>query len=140
ISRKGDLAYLQQLSNDNIWQVRLKDEIHPQGPARAVIWAKWQHSRPQFSPDGKRIVFESDRSGYSEIWTCSSDGSNCGQLTSLQGTAGGPRWSPDGRHIAFEFHAGEHTEIYVMEVPSGIPRLVHTLPDADNLAPSWSRD
>jgi Tol biopolymer transport system component/DNA-binding winged helix-turn-helix (wHTH) protein len=140
ISRKGDLAYLQQLSNDNIWQVRLKDEIHPQGPATAVISAKWQNSRPQFSPDGKRIVFEADRSGHSEIWTCSSDGSNCGQLTSLQGMAGGPRWSPDGRHIAFEFHAGEHTEIYVMEVPGGIPRLVHTLPDADNLAPSWSRD
>jgi len=140
ISRKGDLAYLQQLSSDNIWRVRLNDEIHRQGPATSVVSAKWQNFRPQFSPDGKRIAFESGRSGYSEIWTCDSEGSNCGQMTSLHGLAGAAHWSPDGRYIAFEFRPREHAEIYVVEVPGGLPRLVPTFPDADNLAPSWSRD
>jgi Tol biopolymer transport system component len=140
ISRKGDLAYLQQLSNDNIWRVHLKDETHSQGPPTAVISAKWQNSRPHFSADGKRIAFESDRSGYSEIWDCDSEGLNCGQLTSLRGVAGAARWSPDGRHVAFEFHPEEHSEIYVVEVPGGRPRMVATFPGSDNGAPSWSRD
>jgi Tol biopolymer transport system component/DNA-binding winged helix-turn-helix (wHTH) protein len=111
ISRKGDLVYLQQLSNDNIWRLGLKDELHVQGPATPLISAKWQNTQPHFSPDGKRIAFESDRSGYSEIWTCDSDGSNCGQLTSLKGSARTAHWSPDGRQIAFEFYSGEQPNI-----------------------------
>jgi Tol biopolymer transport system component len=54
--------------------------------------------------------------------------------------AGTARWSPDGRHIAFEFTAAEHSEIYVVDVDGGPPRPLPTLPGADNVAPSWSRD
>jgi len=141
ISPKGNqLAYVHEFGNVNLWRVALKDEKHPQGAPASVISARRYNFRPHFSPDGKRIAFESDRSGYSEIWACDSDGSNCGQLTSLRGTAGAARWSPDGHFIAFEFHPKEHSEIYVVEVPGGLPRLVTTFPGADNGAPSWSRD
>jgi Tol biopolymer transport system component len=61
-------------------------------------------------------------------------------LTSLRGTAGAARWSPDGHYIAFESRPEEHSEIYVVEVPGGLPRLVATLPGADNGGPNWSRD
>jgi Tol biopolymer transport system component len=96
--------------------------------------------RPELSPDGKKIVFESDRLGFWDIWICDADGTNCGQVTSLHGTAGRPRWSPDGRSLAFEFHPKQQSEIYVVEVPGGTPRLLPTIPGADNLSPSWSRD
>jgi dipeptidyl aminopeptidase/acylaminoacyl peptidase len=78
--------------------------------------------------------------GYSDIWYCDSDGSNCAQLTSFHGTAGTARWSPDGHYIAFEFQSQHYYEIYVVEVPGGRPRLVPTFPEADNGAPNWSRD
>jgi Tol biopolymer transport system component len=58
----------------------------------------------------------------------------------LHGVAGTPRWSPDGSHVAFEFTAAEHSEIYVVDVAGGPPRPLPTLPGADNVAPSWSRD
>jgi Tol biopolymer transport system component len=96
--------------------------------------------RPSFSPDGTRIAFESDRLGAMEIWTCSSKGINCLQLTSLHGTAGAAHWSPDGQKIAFEFHPGERAEIYVVDVAGGTPQKVPTVSGADNLAPNWSRD
>ncbi len=140
ISRKGDLAYVHQLSNDNIWQVDLTNETHQQGSPRPVISAKWENFRPNFSPDGKKIAFESDRSGESEIWACDSDGSDCGQVTSLHGVAGNAHWSPDGRYIAFEFRPKEHSEIYLIEVPGGMPQLIPTFPGADNGGPNWSRD
>jgi Tol biopolymer transport system component len=61
-------------------------------------------------------------------------------LTSLHGVAGATSWSPDGRYIAFEFRPKEHSEVYLVEVNGGLPRLLATLPGADNGGPSWSRD
>jgi Tol biopolymer transport system component/DNA-binding winged helix-turn-helix (wHTH) protein len=141
ISPNGNqLVYSSSIANYGIWRVDLKDQTHVQGPPDLLISANERNWRPDFSPDGKRIAFESDRSGYTEIWTCDTDGTNCGQLTSLRSSAGTARWSPDGRHIVFEFHSGGHSEIYLIEVAGGRPHLVSTLPGSDNLAPSWSQD
>jgi Tol biopolymer transport system component len=138
--RGNQLVYQQRLRRENIWRVNLRDEKHRQGPPTPIISEKGINWRPLYSPDGKKIAFESDRSGYSEIWACDSGGSNCGQLTSLHGTAGAAHWSPDGRSIAFEFHTKEHSEVYLLEVGSGMPRLLPTLPEADNGGPNWSRE
>jgi Tol biopolymer transport system component/DNA-binding winged helix-turn-helix (wHTH) protein len=140
ISPKGNqLVYMQSFIKENILRLNLKDEKHSQGPPSVLNLKKGRNWRPNFSPDGKRFAFESVL-GYAEIWACDSDGSNCGQLTSLQGTAGAPRWSPDGHYIAFEFRPKERSEIYLLEVGGGMPRLLPTLPGADNGGPSWSRD
>jgi Tol biopolymer transport system component/DNA-binding winged helix-turn-helix (wHTH) protein len=141
ISRKGhELAYQHELSRDGIWRLKLDDPTHGHASAEQVVSAKGQSGRPDFSPDGKKFSFESDRLGYHDIWVCDSDGSNCGQATSLHGEAGVARWSPDGRHIAFEYRPKDHGEIFLMDVPGGSPRLLPTLPGSDNGGPSWSRD
>ncbi len=140
ISPKGNqLVYMQSFIKENLVRVNLKDEKHSEGPPAVLNLKKGRNWRPNFSPDGKRFAFESVL-GHSEIWACDSDGSNCGQLTSLQGTAGAPRWSPDGHYMAFEFRPKERSEIYLLEMGGGMPRLLPTLPGADNGGPSWSRD
>jgi Tol biopolymer transport system component/DNA-binding winged helix-turn-helix (wHTH) protein len=140
ISAKGNqLAYMHSFIKENILRLDLKDEKHSQGPPVTLNLKKGRNWRPNFSPDGKRFAFESV-SGYAEIWVCDSGGSDCRQLTSLQGTAGVPRWSPDGSYMAFEFRPKERSEIYLLEVGGGMPRLLPTLPGADNGGPSWSRD
>jgi Tol biopolymer transport system component len=142
ISSKGHQLIYQQSSggNANIWQLNLRDQTHIQGSPAILISEKGGSTRPHFSPDGKRIAFESGRLGYSDIWACDSDGSNCGQLTSLHGVAGAARWSPDGEYIAFEYRPKELSEIYLLEMRSGVPRLLTSLPGADNGGPNWSRD
>jgi Tol biopolymer transport system component/DNA-binding winged helix-turn-helix (wHTH) protein len=141
IPAKGEqLVYEQVVSKFNIWRLDLKDPKHYQAPPSALVSEKGDKMRPDLSPDGNKIAFESNRLGFWDIWTCTTDGSNCDQVTSLHGTAGRARWSPNGRYIAFEFHPKERSEIYMVEVPGGVPRLLPTLPGADNLSPSWSRD
>jgi Tol biopolymer transport system component len=141
IPAKGNsLVYEQWISKENIWQVDLKDATHFEKPPFALVSEKGYKARPELSPDGKKIAFESDRLGFWEIWTCDVNGTNCDQVTDLHGTAGRARWSPDGRYIAFEFHPHERSEIYVVEVPGGVPHLVETVPGSDNLSPSWSHD
>ena len=142
ISRKGNLlAYEHFGFSNSIWRINLKDESHAARPPTRVIASRGAFNwSPSISPDGKKIVFQSDRLGYSEIWYCDSDGSNCTQLTSMHGTAGGAHWSPDGHRVAFEFQGQHYYGIYVVDVPGGRPRLIQTFPGSDNGLPSWSRD
>jgi TolB protein len=89
---------------------------------------------PQFSPDGKRIVFASQRSGAWEIWVCNSDGSGPVQLTFFQGpNVTTPRWSPDGGQIAFDSDAGAEQEfdIWVIDANGGKPVRMTTHPAND---------
>jgi Tol biopolymer transport system component/DNA-binding winged helix-turn-helix (wHTH) protein len=136
----NSLVYEQGQSKFNIWRLDLKDAIHSARAPSPLISEKGDKMRPELSPDGKKIAFESNRLGFWDIWTCDVEGKDCDQITSLHGTAGRARWSPNGRYIAFEFHPKERSEIYVAEVPGGLPHLLPTIAGADNLSPSWSRD
>jgi Tol biopolymer transport system component len=57
------------------------------------------------SPDGKKIVFTSMRSGDLDIYTMNADGSGGRRLTTEKGYDGGPFFSWDGRAIVYRsFH------------------------------------
>ena len=53
------------------------------------------------SPDGKKIVYTSTRSGDLELWTMDIDGSNQTQVTSGLGYDGGAFFSPDSKKLLF---------------------------------------
>ena len=73
---------------------------------------------PQWSPDGKRMVFHSDRSGRYEAWTVQPDGSGLTQLTDSKGhQVLGARWSPDGTKISWE--DGDHSGIVDLSKAKG---------------------
>ena len=141
VSRDGrHLAYTHWFANTAIWQVDVSGST-PRGssPVKLIASGRAQDS-PQFSPDGKQIVFASDRSGSSEIWVCEADGSHAVQLTFFGGPATGtPRWSPDGHEIAFDSRPRGRSGIYIIGAQGGTPTLLSS-GDWDDVMPSWSRD
>ncbi len=60
---------------------------------------KDRHAR--WSPDGKRILFESNRSGSYQLWLIDLDGGEARQLTTVSTEANNAGWSPDGSMVAF---------------------------------------
>ena len=70
-------------------------------PPRALTNSGKKDSRPRFSPDGKSIVFQSNRSGSMQLWIISVQGGEARQLTSLSTEASSAVWSPDGLKLAF---------------------------------------
>ena len=140
MSRQGNrLAYVQSTFDTNIWRIEIPESNGRSSPPTRLIASTNLEQGPQYSPDGKKIVFESTRSGSYEIWVCDSNGTNLIQLTSFDRTTGTPRWSPDGRHIAFDARIETHSDIYVTGAEGGSPRRL-TTETSDDVIPSWSRD
>jgi Tol biopolymer transport system component/DNA-binding winged helix-turn-helix (wHTH) protein len=134
------LAYVQANESTKIWAYPIPStgEI-PRDPA-LLIGSRQLQVGPQYSPDGKRIVFTSDRTGSWEIWVSTADGTNAMQLTSFgDRQTGTPRWSPDGKLIAFDSRPEKRSDIYVMDSAGGKPHPI-TVGPFDNVVPSFSRD
>jgi Tol biopolymer transport system component len=56
--------------------------------------------QPRFSPDGRSVVFVSDRSGGDAVWTISVDGADTVRITRGEDSAyQSPEWTPDGDYI-----------------------------------------
>jgi Tol biopolymer transport system component len=70
------------------------------GQARRITSGPSFDSQPRWSPDGKRIVFVSDRDGNENVWTCAPDGTLPKQVTrATSGLFASPVWTPDGKYI-----------------------------------------
>jgi Tol biopolymer transport system component len=111
-------------------------------PSEAFLVSSMYEGHSEFSPDGRRIAFETMRSGDQyEIWLAAADGSNPAQLTRGPGRSqGAPAWSPDGRQIAFD-STGEdgHADIWTIDAADGTPHRLTKHPGNETV-PSWSRD
>jgi Tol biopolymer transport system component len=137
ISKQGRLAYSNFTIQANIWRLELNGGRPSVKPATKLIASTHLDHTPEYSPDGKRIAFASNRSGSHEIWVSNSDGSGAQQLTSFGGFyyVEVPHWSLDGRQIYFKSNAGGQPGNYVINSDGGQPkRLEGAGPD------SWSRD
>ena len=123
ISRTGNrLAYQRGVFDPNIWRLSLSGPGVATGPPARFIASTREDVAAQYSPDGKRIAFESDRSGVHGIWVSDADGSNAVELFSRAGAScGTARWSPDGQRIAFDFNPEGNFDIYVIRASGGKP-------------------
>jgi Tol biopolymer transport system component/DNA-binding winged helix-turn-helix (wHTH) protein len=135
ISRHGyRLAYERLIRSLSIWQLDLSDPNRQPSLLVSSTSDTDQGPGPQFTPDGKKIAYMSDRNGTMEIWVANRDGSNPYQLTAVGG-AGTPRWSPDSQSVVFDVNSTSGEKIVTMSLNGGGPRVL-----TEGIVPSWSRD
>ena len=94
----------------------------------------WNDTDPQWSPDGSRIAFVSDRTGKeldesrnSDVWTIPAAGGSLTKISTSPERDASPVWSPDGRSIAFLSSEDEDAPQQVFIAPSdgsGTPKVV----------------
>ncbi|MGW1608168.1 amidohydrolase family protein [Streptomyces sp. NPDC002285] len=112
-------------------------------------------TRPQFSPDGSRLVVCAYRGGGFHLWTLRPDGTGLRQLTDGPWDDRGPAWSPDGSRIAFASERGGDTvtgspyRIWTVDARTGTPTRLTGRPDQqgpgqdarwEDFDPTWSPD
>jgi Tol biopolymer transport system component/DNA-binding winged helix-turn-helix (wHTH) protein len=135
----GLLVYSQQnIEQTSIWRLRPDSGTLEKAPQTSrLISSTRRDFTADLSPDGKRLVFSSARTGLTDVWMSSVDGSQMQRLTSFGAST--PRWSPDGRRIVFESTVDGQSEIYVFDLESRKPHRLTFDPGPD-VRPSWSRD
>jgi len=88
-----------------------------------------------YSPDGSKIVFESDRSGSQQIYVMNADGTNQRRVSFFGGRAATPEWSPRGDQIAFTHIVGNLRIAVINPTGGGLRYLTDSWQDE---APTWS--
>jgi len=83
------------------------------GTATRITSGPGFDSQPRWSPDGKRLLFLSDRSGAENVWLCDPDGKNSKALTKgTNNLYASPEWTPDGNYIVVSRTSGVLGSVY----------------------------
>jgi len=98
----------QKSNNDNLYLAL------PNGQMREITNSSRKDSSPMVSPDGRYVVFASERVGWWKIWKLDLRDGSFTQLTDASGAEYAPCWSPSGDRIAFVSSRDGDAEIYVM--------------------------
>ncbi len=120
----------------NIWKRSL---VLPGAAPQKIIVSTQASFFPRYSPDGKRIVFISNRSGGNEIWTSNADGGALVQITNMNASSGTPSWAPDGKRIVFDSRLEGRPGVYIADIEERVPHKVQT--NINEMSqPFWSHD
>ena len=109
-------------------------EEGPIGQAQQVTGSAACDFAPEWSPDGRRLAFITDRNGGNDIYTVSDRGEDLRWLTRNELQELAVSWGPDGR-IVFESQPSGKSDLFVMDVNGEQQILTRT--DAPSTQPDW---
>ncbi len=142
IDKNGRIIYERAIVHDNLLTVRLcaTGQLCPDAVPQSLIYQRMLARNPDWSPDARRVAFESLHGARVQVWISDRDGSNAFELTSFRSPSNGtPRWSPDGRFIAADSRDTGHSKLYLVDVQNRTQKRL-TTGDWEDVTPSFSHD
>ena len=113
------------------------------GEARPITSGLSFDSTPRFSPDGKKVVYVSDRSGADNVWVSNPDGSDARALTADENTTfTSPSWTSDSQYILVSqkkpsyYDSGFELWMYDLKGGSGV-RITKSKTNDDAPPDTW---
>src|SRR5260370_13214925 len=103
----ASVVYVRRTVEDNKYARRLWRVAFKGGRPEQLTSAKSNDTRPRFSPDGRTLLFISDRSGKPQVWLMPLHGGEPRHLTDLPNRAGAAEWAPDGQRVLLLAGSGE---------------------------------
>lgn len=114
--------------------VRVTGDAHaPRAASRG------ESAYPHLSPDGKSLLFSSDRSGEPAIWIMGAQEGSAPParlISNDYGYVAWPRWSPSGRQIAFLATTGSRSQLNIAAADGGQVRTAFETVDT-LWSPHW---
>jgi Tol biopolymer transport system component len=142
-ARNGPLLYEQLNHQTDLYSIHFEGTTEEQ-----LTFHTRENFAPRFSPDGKKLVYQSNRTGRDEIWLLDLQKKVEQQLTSQPDSNVLPDWSTDGQEIAFLSKRDGGYRVWIMNADGSAP---HCLSSQDiplsgvsctslRNAPRWSPD
>jgi TolB protein len=147
--KNGRIAYMLKDRRGH-WQIWVASSTL--SGARRLTHGPYDSGWPVWSPNGKRLAFDSDRTDdtpnnskhVNDVFVMRPDGSGVKKLTDSKGVNGDAAWSPSGRLIAFDSDRGSRSAfsaIYVMEANGEkLRRLTRPVHPFSDYKPRFSPD
>lgn len=129
--QKVIMSLLQDDGSANIYTMDLRSRTTTRLTSSQAI-----DTSASYSPDGSKIVFESDRGGRQQIYVMGADGSNPQRISFGNGSYSTPVWSPRGDMIAFTKQSGGQFSIGVMKTDGSGERILTS--GYHNEGPTWA--
>ena len=105
------VVYSRRTIEDGKYRRRLWRVGFEGGREQQLTTADASDGRPRVSPDGRALLFLSDRSGRAQPWVMPLEGGEPRQLAEFEGDVRSADWSPDGRRV-------------LVLAPSGVDRFI----------------
>lgn len=103
----SSIVYVKRTVEDGKYARRLWRTTFKGGRPDQLTSAKANDTRPRFSPDGKALLFLSDRTEKNQVWVMPMTGGEPQKLTDLPNGVGAAEWSPDGQRLFLLAPSGE---------------------------------
>jgi Tol biopolymer transport system component len=101
--------------------------------------SRWDNRNPEWSPDGSKIIFQSNGKGSWDIMEIGVDGTNLNTVVATQSDEIDPDWSSDGKWILYSTNEPEtHYEIRAINLPERSEQIILSSPDSDAHNAQWS--
>lgn len=119
-------------------------KMAPDGSGGVQLTSLGNNVDPSWSPNGRVVAFDGDRTGVSQLFRMGADGTNQRNISPDGNCAAYPSWAPDGRSLVFVHYPDPQCtgapDVWTAQGDGSRPRALTNTPNEREVMPSYSPD